>query len=293
MNSKQPLVLFIPRFDDVPVEDVPNSRHYTAIFTPQQEHQKKLAAKMIALVDKGWEGERTRYQILPDIVDENGSWPTTTDVHCWWCCFPFDTRPVPLALHYTKRGAFKVIGNFCSFNCSRAYMKSRYNSCNLISCNSFLYKKMTGKNIPVIVPAPPREMLKIFGGPYTIEEFRKASVQLIQYETFAFQCMSVNEHIEETVRQTIESNTDASEGRHQRDLINMNIVSDMNLQDRMQEAKARLDETKRAKGTPKSSTKRPRTPVANTVNKKPANESCGGTEYVMNGMMGLKVIRRS
>src|SRR4029079_16243870 len=47
------------------------------------------------------------------------------NIACWWCCHTFDTYPIPAPLKYdTKKEVFKVIGCFCSFSCSRAYVYS-------------------------------------------------------------------------------------------------------------------------------------------------------------------------
>lgn len=93
-----------------------------------------------------------------------------TSVACWWCCHQFDTYPVCCPVKYNeKKDIFNVIGCFCSFNCAKSYSTTEYNS--KYSIISFLYKKIT-KEFKNIKKAPPKTVLKMFGGPLTIEEYR-------------------------------------------------------------------------------------------------------------------------
>ena len=116
--------------------------------------------------------------ILYEFINSNNekSWPETTNIYCWWCCHPFSCMPCALPEYYRK-DKFYVCGCFCSFNCSASYnfskndddMWERYSLLNL------MYKKLYNEKFVKINLAPPREILKIFGGYMTIEEFRENS----------------------------------------------------------------------------------------------------------------------
>jgi hypothetical protein len=101
--------------------------------------------------------------------------PSKTNVYCWWCCHPFDDPVIYCPVSYQhKRETFKVKGVFCSYNCSYAHsMKDP--SVKDKSLIKFMYKVITGSNFQNINPSPPKEILKIFGGSKTIEEFRELS----------------------------------------------------------------------------------------------------------------------
>jgi hypothetical protein len=95
-----------------------------------------------------------------------------TDINCWHCCHNFTTTPVHLPTSY-RRGVYKYIGIFCSYNCCYTYAKNTNNKD--IYLLNYLFKSQTknkGKILDYITPAPPKETLKIFGGPLSIEEFR-------------------------------------------------------------------------------------------------------------------------
>ena len=102
-------------------------------------------------------------------------WPTDTNVCCWWCCHTFKGSPKPLPTHHDiLRNRFKVTGVFCSWPCVKAYAKNdntllkNFPISNLTSMIMQIYQ---GKilNIPT---APPRQMLKMFGGKMNINDFR-------------------------------------------------------------------------------------------------------------------------
>lgn len=353
-KESAPSILFIPRFDTScddgfdtsglsPADEPTQPANFTRIcaagrrlhYTPTFEQEKPTCATeqtINPLIDKGWRNEKRFYQILPDMSSKEQGWPQSTDIYCWWCCFPFETRPVPIAAKFHK-STFKVYGNFCSFNCAKAHLlNSNKNMTNMLSLNLFLYKKMTGSPAfntdigpPVIVPAPPREMLKIFGGPFSIEEFRESSLQLKEYKAYPFNCISINEHIEESVRLAIRAAgvsedglppTETCKAKRKRKNNDGDIATkDLDLRARMEDAKMRLDTRSSqpslqtvpsSDSDKKTPVKRPRrkaestaplptvdTPVSIIPNKNPnKEEDAGSSEYVLDGMMGLKIIRR-
>lgn len=130
-------------------------------------------------------------------------------VKCWWCCNYFDNHPIPVPCYYNDAtDKFKVYGYFCSFNCAKAYIfKKKYYNGFLDPDNSLLlllYYKLTKdgncwKKRNYIKTAPPKEILKEFGGILTIEEYRKNFFQLDKtYKILPYPCIWMNTVIEET-----------------------------------------------------------------------------------------------
>lgn len=106
-------------------------------------------------------------------------WPASTDVLCWNCCHGFDTRPVPLPVKYDElRDTFRVMGNFCSWGCAKAYSRDFTRTISGRGAQamaiSLIRKRITGTATP-LVAAPPRVVLKAFGGYMTIDEYRQLS----------------------------------------------------------------------------------------------------------------------
>jgi hypothetical protein len=87
---------------------------------------------------------------------------------------------MPCALpEYYKKDKFYVHGCFCSFNCTASYNFSkndddiweRYSLLNL------MYKKLYNEKFVKISLAPPREILQMFGGYMSIDEFRENALK--------------------------------------------------------------------------------------------------------------------
>jgi hypothetical protein len=132
-----------------------------------QEHTNKMNKKNLK-------------NILVEFINSNmyQEWPDQTNIHCWWCSHQFDGPPCTLP-EYIRRDKFYVSGCFCSFNCAASYnfnkndngVWERYTLLNL------MYKKLYNTNFVKIEMAPPREVLKMFGGYMSIEEFRNYCIK--------------------------------------------------------------------------------------------------------------------
>ena len=107
-----------------------------------------------------------------NIISNNNS----KNIHCFWCCHNFDSTVYTLPTKI-ENDVYNVYGCFCSPECACAYNFNDYKERNKIwerySLLNLLYKKLLDDKNLEITSALPREMLNIFGGTYTIEEFRK------------------------------------------------------------------------------------------------------------------------
>jgi len=121
---------------------------------------------------------------LLSVDTETGKWKSKTDVWCKWCSHGFTTVPIGLSEMYDqKTKKFSTRGCFCSFNCAHAYNISladhkvweRYALLTRIKNIIFTGTATENKRI---VAAPPPEMLIVFGGTKTIEEFRSNRISV-------------------------------------------------------------------------------------------------------------------
>jgi hypothetical protein len=113
------------------------------------------------------------FKVLSQFVkDGSGSdWPESSELLCWWCCHSFDGSPKCVPTNYNNSiDQFKVTGNFCSWNCSKAFVINERPK--QISNLTRLIQHIHGF-VPFINPAPPRYILKSFGGTMDIVDFRK------------------------------------------------------------------------------------------------------------------------
>jgi hypothetical protein len=105
--------------------------------------------------------------------------PTRTDVACFWCCHNFTTPPVAIPSHILDE-VWYMYGNFCSPECAAAYLFREKKIDSHIQWERYaLLNSLYGADaeLPVgsprgIRPAPPREVLRMFGGSMDISEYR-------------------------------------------------------------------------------------------------------------------------
>ena len=132
---------------------------------PEKEKVKKKEKKI----------QRNEFKIIHTNTD---NWPLSSDICCWWCSHTFDTPPLFLPIKYdSKTKRFQVKGNFCSWACVKAYnlysnQPGMFARCTLIS---LLAKKLHGFSDKPIKCALARESLNIYGGKYSIKQFREYS----------------------------------------------------------------------------------------------------------------------
>jgi len=98
--------------------------------------------------------------------------PSKTDVSCFWCVHTFDTAPCIIPEREVN-GVYQVYGNFCMAECGLAYLLHEsidpHARWERIALLHRIYDRLGSYRI---FPSPPRESLKIFGGPLTIESYR-------------------------------------------------------------------------------------------------------------------------
>ena len=104
--------------------------------------------------------------------------PRKTDIACFWCCHSFSSQPVAIPSHILDE-VWYMYGNFCSPECATAYLfKEKVDShvqWERYALLNSLYAE--DAEVPVgaphgIRPAPPREVLRMFGGSMDISEYR-------------------------------------------------------------------------------------------------------------------------
>jgi hypothetical protein len=123
--------------------------------------------------------DRKVIKLLEDFKEKNknNEWPMSTSICCYWCCHDFKNPPVGIPIKYNSiKDEFELFGCFCSLECAAAYNFKTHNNVDEMwernNLLNFLNKKIN-KNSNIIKCAPDKLTLKMFGGHFTIEEFRK------------------------------------------------------------------------------------------------------------------------
>jgi hypothetical protein len=112
--------------------------------------------------------DANRYQKLPE----------KTDIACYWCCHSFNSHPCAIPRHIMDE-VWYMYGNFCSPECATAYLfKERIDNhvqwerYALLNCLYAEDAEIKSNSSNGIRPAPPREIIRMFGGTMDISEYR-------------------------------------------------------------------------------------------------------------------------
>lgn len=141
---------------------------------PQKPEQKPIETIATAQNEADIDYYNLKSNLLVQFKDSSDvkTIPKTSDVACFWCCHSFDNRPVVLPIRDTGE-YLQVMGNFCSPECSCAYLfDMRQDSHTRWEQLALLYRVYGEACGGKIHPAPSRNVLKLFGGNLTIAEYR-------------------------------------------------------------------------------------------------------------------------
>lgn len=115
--------------------------------------------------------------LLKSVLDKVTCESYNAQTACFWCCHGFSWIRCVLPRTYdTYKNIYVAEGNFCSPECALAYSYADARSSDatkwtqhslLANLYSDLYKDR------LLSPAPPRSILRMFGGPLDIAQFRE------------------------------------------------------------------------------------------------------------------------
>ena len=121
-----------------------------------------------------------KYDLMVQYRDTQTSMklPIKTDVACFWCAHTFVNQPCILP-EREEKGTYHVYGNFCCPECAVSYLLEESLDATTRWERMALLNRIYGEACKHarIFPAPSRSSLKLFGGPMTIEAFRKTILQ--------------------------------------------------------------------------------------------------------------------
>ena len=152
--------------------------------TSQQNNSSSIQQILSSKTLNEIQNTKTLLTCIKSNIERYEKWPEKTDKLCWWCCFQFNTIPIPAVRKYDScKKRFILTGNFCTWECAAAFSQKE----NLPNSNLYLLKiKWTGDKIP-IRPAPTRYVIKEFGGHMDIDTYRKSTLtETIKLSTYDF-----------------------------------------------------------------------------------------------------------
>jgi hypothetical protein len=102
--------------------------------------------------------------------------PESSTIACFWCCHTFEGQPCVIPVREEK-GIYEVYGNYCCPECALSgILEERDDSHVKWEKVSLLHRiygaQVSGGPSGRIYPAPPRSVLKMFGGTVGIDSYR-------------------------------------------------------------------------------------------------------------------------
>jgi hypothetical protein len=116
----------------------------------------------------------SKCELMVEFAESNrtNKLPDSTQIACYWCSHSFKNQPCIIP-ESERNNIYKVYGNFCSSECAMAYLlKESLDPHIRWDRMALLYRIYDVNGKGRIYPAPPRESLRLFGGPLTIESYR-------------------------------------------------------------------------------------------------------------------------
>jgi hypothetical protein len=97
--------------------------------------------------------------------------PDSTDIACFWDCHAFRGTPcvIPISI---EEGIWRVYGNFCSPECAAAHLFNERLDSSVQWERYALLNRLYAEGEQSVRLAPPRTILRLFGGMLDISEFR-------------------------------------------------------------------------------------------------------------------------
>jgi hypothetical protein len=132
---------------------------------------------ILASVETSTVAQRFNSDTMRDIMTRTKSPTYSPNTSCFWCCHPFPWKASILPVSYDAyENMYTCEGHFCSPECALAHLYAdphmsdiqRWTRHSLLAdLYRTLYKQKE------ITPAPSRFVLRMFGGPLDIEQFRE------------------------------------------------------------------------------------------------------------------------
>lgn len=184
-------IMFSTPFTPVPYQE--SSNFYSEVSNLSNDVEfvikpgDKILKKEVKQITSKFIVEEQVYEnkLVPDSILAKGdtNLKIKSEVVCFWCCHNFEGNPVFMPVDLIK-DVYKVKGCFCSFECCNAYMQDSYKYKSKKHLLNYMFRDLVkDRKDKKIGKAPPREMLRMFGGFLSIEEFRdnNSKYEIAQY----------------------------------------------------------------------------------------------------------------
>jgi hypothetical protein len=184
--QETPVILFLKVPETKNEEVVPfgeTNRQYTYIAesteTTNPSGTTKTYSEILHSVESSKVGQRFGNDLLKPMLDKISRDSCYSEhTACFWCCHTFESQSFVLPISFDAyQNVYSCEGNFCSPECALASLyadasisdSSRWNRHAMLN---YLYSELY-KDGKELSPAPPRSLLRLFGGHLDIDQYRE------------------------------------------------------------------------------------------------------------------------
>jgi hypothetical protein len=170
--QETPVVFFLKLTDALPSDDVTpagQSIEYSDISKPANVSYTEILKSMENVAPMNSE-------LLKSILEKTVCESYTQDTACFWCCHKFDWAPAVLPISYDAyKNIYTCEGHYCSPECALSYLYKQIQTSDTVRWNRHtllrdMYASMYKRRD--LSMAPPRTLLRLFGGPLDIAQYR-------------------------------------------------------------------------------------------------------------------------
>lgn len=175
--DETPIVFFLKIADDFPNRIIPAGEE-SAYSELDSGNGPEIVSYSTILnsVDVFNKNSQFNTELLKSVLDKVSVDHYSAQTACFWCCHAFDWTPALIPTSYDAyKNVYTCEGHFCSPECALAYTYSDNKTSDAMKWNrhallGFLYSEIY--RVRTLSPAPPRTLLRMFGGPLDIEQYR-------------------------------------------------------------------------------------------------------------------------
>lgn len=134
-------------------------------------------SEILDTVETSQVSERFNTETMKTILSHTRSPTYTQTTACFWCCHPFSWKASMIPVSYDAyENMYTCEGRYCSPECALAGLYSDASLSDIArwarhALLADMYRTLFTKRD--LSPAPPRNMLRMFGGPLDIKQFRE------------------------------------------------------------------------------------------------------------------------
>jgi hypothetical protein len=144
---------------------------------PQPSNSATDYAEILREVETSRVGERFTSDMMKEIFVRTRSPTYSPTTACFWCCHPFAWKASVLPVSYDAyENMYACEGHFCSPECAMAHLYADPSLSDTVRWSRHaLLADMYRSLYPSreLTQAPPRQTLRMFGGPLDIEQYRE------------------------------------------------------------------------------------------------------------------------